>query len=156
MRSFVVDCYTGNGTDCLFQLSQDPGDASHMQVAVGGLMQRPDASYCLTHSGGNAFLTFGTPPDNTVDIEVYLNRLVTPIVGITNENLNLTYTSDQYTGNNTETCYSIQCGHNVHSVLVFLDGCLSDPSTYSVNGCVLQFASAPTTSQEIDIRYMPV
>ena len=154
--SFVVDCYTGNGSNCLFQLSKDPGNASHMQVAVGGLMQRPDASYCLTHNGGNAFLTFGAPPDNNVDIEVYLNRLVTPIVGITNENLNLTYTSDQYTGNNSETCYSIECGHNIHSVLVFLDGCLTKPNTYSITGCTLQFANAPATSQEIDIRYMPV
>ena len=127
-----------------------------MQVAVGGLMQRPDSSYCLTHNGGNAFLTFGAPPDNNVEIEVYLNRLVTPIVGITNENLNLTYTSDQYTGNNSETCYSIECGHNIHSVLVFLDGCLTKPNTYSITGCTLQFTNAPATSQEIDIRYMPV
>ena len=154
--TFVVECLTGNGSTCTFALSQDPGDVTHMQVAVGGLMQRPGSSYNLTYSAGNPYITFTSPPDNTVDIEVYLNRLVTPIFGITNDNLNLTYTSDQYTGNGGDVCYTIPDGHNNNSVLVFLNGLLMPPTEYCVTGTTLQFNTAPLSCQEIDIRYMPV
>ena len=154
--TFVVDCYTGNGNDCVFLLSQDPGDVTHMQVAVGGLMQRPGAGYNLTYSNNNPYITFTAPPDNAVDIEVYLNRLVTPIFGITNDNLDLTYTSNQYTGNGSDTCYTIADGHTEDSVLVFLNGILMPPTEYDVIGTTLCFSSPPLSSQEIDIRYMPV
>ena len=154
--TFVVDCYTGNGNDCVFLLSQDPGDVTHMQVAVGGLMQRPGAGYNLTYSNNNPYITFTAPPDKAVDIEVYLNRLVTPIFGITNDNLNLTYTSNQYSGNGTDSCFTIASGHTEDSVLVFLNGILMPPTEYDVIGTTLCFSSPPLSSQEIDIRYMPV
>jgi hypothetical protein len=75
---------------------------------------------------------------------------------ITNAKLNLTYSSNQYTGDNTTVDFTIASGHTVDSLLVVLDGLILPPSDYAVNGTTLTFVSAPLLNQSIDIRYMPV
>jgi len=70
--------------------------------------------------------------------------------------LNLTYTSDQFTGDSTTVDYTIPSGHSVNSVIVILDGLILPPVDYSVSGTTLTFTSAPLLDQSIDIRYMPV
>ena len=86
----------------------------------------------------------------------YANASVPADDSVTNAKLNLTYTSNQYTGNNSTTAYTIPAGHTANSVLVILDGLILPPSDYSVSGTTLTFGSAPLLNQSIDIRYMPV
>ena len=69
--------------------------------------------------------------------------------------LNLTYTSNQFTGSSTTT-YTIQTGHIVDSILVIIDGLIISPNEYSVNGTTLTLNTSPSTSAVIDIRYMPI
>ena len=91
------------------------------------------------------------------DILYYNNSANEWQVGtVTNANLNLAYTSDQYVGDNTTVDFTIPSGHSVNSVLVILDGLILPPVDYSISGTTLTFTSAPLTSQSIDIRYMPV
>ena len=79
-----------------------------------------------------------------------------PDSSITNAKLNLTYTSDQFTGDGSTVDYTISDGHIESSVLVILDGLILPPADYSISGTTLTFTSAPLLNQSIDMRYMPV
>ena len=75
---------------------------------------------------------------------------------IENHHLNLTYTSNQYTGDNSTTQYTVQTGHSVHSVLVIVDGAILPPTSYSISNTSLTLNVAPAASSVVDIRYLPV
>ena len=116
-------------------------------------------------------LTFTGPPDNLSDIFVRFVGLPHPVAtvadsaistvklqdqSVTNAKLNLTYTSNQYTGDGSTVDYTIAAGHTADSLLLILDGSILPPSDYSVSGTTLTFTSPPLLNQSIDIRYMPV
>ena len=154
---YITQSFTGDGTTDVFTLSTDPGAQQALLILVDNVVQTPATHY--TSSGTT--LTFTSPPDNLSDIYVRWLGLPSPVLvptdnSVTNAKLNLTYTSNQYTGDNTTTAYTIASGHTVNSVLIVLDGSILPPADYSVSGTTLTFASAPLTSQSIDIRYMPV
>ena len=105
-------------------------------------------------------ITFSTTPGTGDEIYVkyrspYATVNVLPADSIENSMLNLTYTSDQFTGSTTTT-YTIQAGHNEHSVLVIIDGLIISPNEYSVNGTTLTLNTSPSVNSVVDIRYMPV
>ena len=154
---YITQSFTGDGTTDAFTLSTDPGSQNALLVLVDNVLQTPVINY--TSSG--TILTFTSPPDNLSDIFVRWIGLPSSVPvpadsTITNAKLSLTYTSNQYTGDNTTTDFTIASGHTVNSVLVVLDGSILPPADYSVSGTTLTFASPPLTSQSIDIRYMPV
>ena len=106
-------------------------------------------------------VTLGGTPSNGQIVEArgygILNNIGAPSDGtVTNAKLNLTYTSNQYTGNGSLATYTIPADHSQHSILVILDGLILPPSDYSVSGTTLTFSSAPLNGQQIDIRYLPV
>jgi hypothetical protein len=154
---YITQSFTGDGTTDVFTLSTDPGAQQALLVLVDNVVQTPTTHY--TSSGTT--LTFTSPPDNLSDIYVRWLGLPSPVLvptdnSVTNAKLSLTYTSNQYTGDNTTTDFTIASGHTVNSILVVLDGSILPPADYSVSGTTLTFASPPLTSQSIDIRYMPV
>jgi len=154
--AYASETFTGNNSTTAFTLSTAPGAAQSLLVMVENVIQEPIENY--TTSGTTLTFT-GTPALNT---RIYVRYLGLPLANalidnsVTNATLNLTYTSNQYTGDNTTTAYTIASGHTINSVLVVLDGLILPPVDYSVSGTTLTFASAPLTSQSIDIRYMPV
>ncbi len=154
---YITQSFTGDGTTDVFTLSTDPGSQNALLVLVDNVLQTPIINY--TSSGTT--LTFTSPPDNLSDIFVRWIGLPSSVTvpadsTVTNAKLSLTYTSNQYTGDNTTADFTIATGHTVNSVLVVLDGSILPPDDYSVSGTTLTFASPPLTSQSIDIRYMPV
>ena len=154
--AYASETFTGNNSTTAFTLSTAPGAAQSLLVMVENVIQEPIENY--TTSGTTLTFT-GTPALNA---RIYVRYLGLPLANalidnsVTNATLNLTYTSNQYTGDNTTTAYTIASGHTINSVLVVLDGLILPPADYSVSGTTLTFASAPLTSQSIDIRYMPV
>ena len=74
---------------------------------------------------------------------------------IQNQHLNLVYTSNQYTGDNSTTDYSIQPGNTIHSVLVIVNGLILAPTAYSISGATLTITTPPTTGSVVDFRYLP-
>ena len=156
--SYQSQSFTGDNSTTAFTLNTDPGTAQALLVLVDNVIQEPTQNY--TTSGTT--LTFTGTPATSARIYVrylglpYANADVPQDDSVTNAKLNLTYTSNQFTGNNSTTTYTISAGHTINSVLVILDGLILPPSDYSVSGTTLTFASAPLTSQSIDIRYMPV
>ena len=156
--AYLKQTFTGDNTTTGFTLSTDPGVAQALLVMVDNVVQEPTENY--TTSGTT--LTFTSAPALNARIYVrylglpYANASVPADDSVTNAKLNLTYTSNQYTGNNSTTAYTIPAGHTANSILVILDGLILPPSDYSVSGTTLTFGSAPLLNQSIDIRYMPV
>ena len=156
--AYASQTFTGNNSATSFTLNNDPGTAQALLVMVDNVIQEPVENYT---TNGTTLTFTGAPALNA---RIYVRYLGLPLTGgnvpadssVTNAKLNLTYTSNQYTGNNSTTAYTIQAGHNDHSVLVILDGLILPPSDYSISGTTLTFASAPLLNQSIDIRYMPV
>ena len=156
--AYTKQTFTGDNTTTAFTLSTDPGVAQALLVMVDNVVQEPTENYTTT----GTTLTFTSAPALNARIYVrflglpYANASVPADDSVTNAKLNLTYTSNQYTGNNSTTAYTIPAGHTANSVLVILDGLILPPSDYSVSGTTLTFGSAPLLNQSIDIRYMPV
>jgi len=151
-----IDEFTANGGTASFTLSQDPGTKTNLLVFVDGV---PQLDSNITLSGTN--LTLGGTPSNGQIVEArgfgIVNNVGAPSDGtVTNAKLNLTYTSNQYTGNGSLADFTIEAGHTDADVLVILDGLILPPADYSVSGTTLTFGSAPLNGQSIDIRYMPV
>ena len=78
------------------------------------------------------------------------------VESIENQHLNLVYTSNQYTGDDSTTQYNVQPGHSVHSVLVIVQGSILPPTLYSISNTILTLNTAPTPGAVVDIRYLPV
>ena len=151
-----VDQFTANGGTATFTLSQDPSSKANLLIFVDGV---PQLNSNITLSGTS--VTLGGTPSNGQIVEArgfgILNNIGAPSDGtVTNAKLNLTYNSDQYTGNGVLVDFTIEAGHTVSDVLVILDGLILPPADYSINGTTLTFGSAPLNGQQIDIRYMPV
>ena len=155
--AYASQTFTGDNSTTAFTLNNDPGIAQALLVMVENVIQEPIENYTTI---GTTLTFTGVPALNARIYVRYLglplNNTTPPNDSVTNAKLNLTYTSNQYTGDNTTTAYTIASGHTINSVLVVLDGLILPPSDYSVSGTTLTFASPPLTSQSIDIRYMPV
>lgn len=147
--------FYGDGSTVAFTLNETPGQVEAIDVYVNSVLQHNDV---FTLSG--AVITFSTTPLTGDEIYVKYRSShatigVLPVNSVDNTMLNLTYTSNQFTGSSTTT-YTIQTGHTVDSILVIIDGLIISPNEYSVNGTTLTLNTSPSTSAVIDIRYMPV
>jgi len=64
--------------------------------------------------------------------------------------------SDTATGDGSTTAFTITSNRSVDDVLVTVNGILYTPTTdYTISGTTLTFSVAPTSSAEIDFRYLP-
>ena len=71
--------------------------------------------------------------------------------------VSLSYTKGTFTGDNTTVDFTIDSGRAVDDVLVYVNGFLLTPtSDYTISGTTLTFVTAPTTSAEIVVRYLPL
>ena len=72
-------------------------------------------------------------------------------------NITFTYTTGTATGDNTTTAFTINSGRTVNDTLVYVNGFLLTPtSDYTISGTTLTFVTAPATSAEIVVRYLPL
>ena len=164
---YITQGFTGDGLLTDFTLSTDPGSQNALLVLVDNVLQTPGVNYTVS----GTTLSFTGAPDNLSDIFVRFVGLPHPVAtvadsaittaklqdnSVTNAKLNLTYTSNQYTGDGATAGFTIASGHTANSVLVILDGSILPPSDYTVAGTTLTFNTAPLLNQSIDIRYMPV
>lgn len=142
-----------------FTLATTPANEEAIDVYVDGVIQVPGASENFSVSGNTLTFTSAVQVGSEVFVKHRTPHATVAAVNansITNNNLNLTYTSNEFTGDGTTTDYTIQAEHSVHSVLVFVAGLLVSTSTYTISGSTLSFTTAPTAGQDIFFRYMPV
>jgi hypothetical protein len=88
-------------------------------------------------------LTFQTAPANAAEITYrYL-----PLGGA--------YTSANFTGDGSDTTFTIDAGRAVNDVLVIVNGLTLVPTDdYTISGTTLTFATAPANLAEITVRYL--
>ena len=71
--------------------------------------------------------------------------------------VSLSYTTRNYTGDNSDTTFTVTSGATVDSVIVTENGVVQKPTTdYTISGTTLTFATAPATGVAIQIRELPV
>ena len=71
--------------------------------------------------------------------------------------VSLSYTTRNYTGDGSDTTFTVTNGTTVDSVLVTENGVVQKPTTdYTISGTTLTFATAPANSVAIQIRELPV
>lgn len=149
--------FTGNGATTVYTLTETPASADAIDLYVDDVLQRPGEVFTVS---GNT-LTFTTTPHVNADIYIkYRSAFATimdnPDGSIENRHLNLTYTSNQFTNNGTDTEYTIEPGHTVHDVLVIINGLIQPPYAYSIVGTTLTLETAPMVGSLVDFRYLPV
>lgn len=149
--------FTGDGATTEYTLSQTPASADAVDVYVNDVLQRPGEIFTLS---GNTITFLETPP---LDSDIYVKYrypfatiVDNPDSSIENRHLNLTYTSDQFTNDGSETVYTIEPGHTVHDVLVIINGLIQPPNAYSINGTTLTLNTPPMMGSIVDFRYFPV
>ncbi|HSG50700.1 MAG TPA: hypothetical protein VLA40_01235, partial [Rheinheimera sp.] len=148
-----------NGVTLSYTLTETPSSPDAIDVYVNDVLQRPGEAFVVN---GNILTLTGAPPGGIGD-EIYVKYrypyatvIDLPNNSIENRHLNLTYTSDQYSGTGSQVVYDINPGHNVHNVLVIVNGLVLPPDQYQINGTVLTLNSPPLLSATVDIRYLPV
>ena len=68
----------------------------------------------------------------------------------------LSYVTRNYTGDNSDTTFTVTSGVTVDNCLVMENGVVQKPTTdYSVSGTTLTFTTAPATGVAIQIRELP-
>jgi hypothetical protein len=74
-----------------------------------------------------------------------------------NVSISLSYTKGTNTGDNSTTAFTINSGRSVNDVLVLVNGFLLTPtSDYTISSTTLTFVTAPASSAEIVVRYLPL
>jgi len=69
----------------------------------------------------------------------------------------LSYSKDTFTGDGSTVAFTINSGRAVDDVLVFVNGiCLVPTDDYTISGTTLTFNTAPASSAEITVRYLPI
>jgi hypothetical protein len=147
--------FTADGISYAFTLTDAPADEESVDVYVNDVLQRPSI-YALS----GTTLTFNVLPASGFNIYVkyrypYATMTSPANSSIQNQHLNLVYTSNQYTGDNATTTYSIQPGNSIHSVLVIVNGLILAPSAYSISGATLTITTPPAQDAVVDFRYLP-
>ena len=68
----------------------------------------------------------------------------------------LSYVTRNYTGDNSDTTFTVTSGVTVDNCLVMENGVVKKPtSDYTVSGTTLTFTTAPATGVAIQIRELP-
>ena len=60
-----------------------------------------------------------------------------------------------YTGDGSDTTFTVTSGSTIDNLLVFLNGVYQRPSDYSVSGTTCTLTTAPSAGDKIDIRELP-
>jgi len=129
---------TGNGSTTAFTISSGRS-VEDVLVFVNGFQLTPTTDYTIS----GTTLTFQTAPANNAEITYrYL-----PLGGA--------YTSANFTGDGSDTTFTIDSGRAVADVLVVVNGLTLVPTDdYTISGTTLTFATAPANLAEITVRYL--
>ena len=69
----------------------------------------------------------------------------------------LTYGQATGTGDGSTTTLTISSGRTVSDVIVDVNGVILTPTDdYTISGTTLTFSTAPSSSAEITVRYLPI
>jgi len=133
------DNFTANGTQTVFTLSTN-ATANSILVAVDGLIQFHTEDYGVS----GTTLTFVDAPANNEVLEVL------HISGASNYLFQQYAAIDSFSGNGSNTGFTLTRSANTSTAQVYLDGLLQDPNNdYTFTGTALAFTTAPLSAEAI-------
>ena len=146
---------SGGGTSIVFTAA--PGSGDTVFVVFLGI------SYDTGELFSSGSITSQTAETSVADDDLVLifDTSASALRKMTKANfapaVSLTYVTRNYTGDNSDTTFTVTNGSTVDSVIVTENGVVQKPTTdYSISGTTLTFATAPATSVAIQIRELPV
>lgn len=137
-----VEYFAGNGTQTVFTLATVPRDINNTTVNINGATQFRN-SYSL--SGAEITFSEAPPPNSVIEVTTQLfGPAYTP------------FNTRTYTGNGSQTAYTVSSGVTADSIIVTLNGVVQVPQTnYSVAGTTMTFVTAPGNGVAIVVRELP-
>jgi hypothetical protein len=139
--AFLVDTFSGDGSDTTFTLSQAPANTSSILVAVSGVLQSPD-----TYSISGTTLTFsGAPPSGSSNISVRF--LGIPASGVTTTAYR---TVTEFTATAGQTTFSVP-SYTAGYIDVYRNGVMLGSADYTAtNGTTVVLASGATAGDLVE------
>ena len=136
-----VRTYTGDGSTTGYTVTSG-ADVENVLVFVNGVFQRPTTDYTVS----GTTLTFVTAPVNN-DV-ITIKELV--------EGKNTFMSSSvvrAFTGDGSDTTFTVSSGKTVSQFLVFLNGVFQRPtSDFTYSGTTLTFGTAPANGDVITVK----
>ena len=118
-------------------MSTTPASENYVTAVFDGVTQLRS-----TYSVSGTTITFDEAPPNTANVEI---TTLKNVVG--------TFINRNYTGNGSNTNFTVTDGVTANSVLVYQNGIAQRPiDDYTVSGNTLTFLTAPTNGEVVQIR----
>lgn len=122
---------------------------TNANLANSSITIRDDSSTEDAVSLGETLIVTGA---NGITTSVASNTLT-----ITGAATSLSYTKGTFTGDGSTQAFTIDSGRAVDDVLVYVNGFLLTPTDdYTISSTTLTFTTAPASSAEIVVRYLPL
>lgn len=143
--------YSWSGTNLIFSSAPPTNSAIEINVVHADSIEliSPNSSPTLssvTLSGGNLLIS-----ESGKGVKFSDGTLQTTAV------VKGSYSTATFTGNGSNTAFTISSGRSVHDILVFVEGICKVPTDdYTVSGTTLTFISAPGNGAKIAVRYLPL
>lgn len=133
------DNFTGDGTTVAFTLQNSLSDEDQTFIYIDGAYQEKD-----TYSLAANVITFTTAPASGHSVEV---------ISISGINVGpTTIYQDNFTANGTTTDFTLaQSIDNEVKTMVYFNGVYQFKGTYTLNGTLLSFDTAPESGVEIEV-----
>ena len=144
------------------------GQTAETTLAAGDVVLIHDASASALRKVTNTNLTKGLDITGQTelsalaaddDLLLVYDTSATAIKKIQKSNIatTLTYAAAAFTGDGSDTTFTINSGRAVNDVLVIVNGAILIPTTdYTISGTTLTFITAPAAAAEISVRYLPI
>ena len=154
--------FNGNGSTTTFTLNFSVFAPTDLEVFVENVQQEPLFSYDAI---GNQLIFTEAPPSGTNNIYVVYKNVE---AGIYNQipdgsisyqklaNNIRVFTTDNYTGDNTTTAFTLtERPADANTLFVSIDGVVQRaPIHYTVSNTTITFASAPPSSSNVHVRHL--
>jgi len=133
------DNFTGDGSTTVFYLQNSLSDEDQTQIYIDGVYQEKG-----TYSLSNNAITFTTAPPNGDSVEV---------ISISGINVGpTTIYQDNFTGDGTTTDFTLaQSVNDEVKTMVYFNGVYQFKGTYSLNGTLMSFDTAPSNGVAIEV-----
>jgi hypothetical protein len=164
-NTLTLDLSEGTLTGTTAEFNTALSDGSFATLAGSEALTNKDLT-----GAGNTFPTITIRDDSSTEDAVSLgetlivtgaNGITTSVASntltITGAATSLSYTKGTFTGDGSTQGFTIDSGRAVDDVLVYVNGFLLTPTDdYTISSTTLTFTTAPASSAEIVVRYLPL
>lgn len=139
------DVFTGDGTETVFTLTDNPGSINNLDISVNGATYVPVEDY--TWAGGLDVTFITAPPNGSTVLVRYMQGLP--------QASTLPIRVSNFTGTGAQTSFVLSSAPpNENNTWVYVNGVFQQKNSYSVIGTTLTFSEAPPVTAKIEVNYI--